>query len=559
MRSGRLTMAVMAMVTVGASHVAAQATPARGAPAADIERLIDEGMRRSKVMEHIGHLTDRIGPRLPASPGMRRAREWATATFEGWGIPVRVESFGPFGRGWSLERFSVTLAAPYVRPLLGWPSAWSPPTNGAVTGEVVYLDLSDRGKALRDKDARAFDGRIVLLSEERPATPEFAPLARRFDDSRLLEFANHIPPSGDGARRTMPDTADPMIRTMLRQLGAQGVLIGAKPLAVVENSMRGSGGMVMVHSAPVIGADAATMRSANGAFGAWLPASAPFVFPSVTLAGDDYNHLVRLAKRGERPRLTLDIGARYHDDDPMGHNVIAEIPGSDPALRGEVVMLGAHLDSWHAGTGATDNGAGVAVVMEAMRLLKATGLAPRRTIRAALWDAEEQGLFGSRAYVERHFAVLAEPGRDSGVVPTRRPDHDRLSAYFNIDNGTGRVRGLYLMGNETVRPIFAEWLRPFAAHGASTLSLLSRAGSDHVSFDRVGLPGFGFMQDPIEYETRTHHTNLDVADRIVPDDLAQAATIMAAFVYNTAMMDERLPRKPAPASLPARPSRGRAR
>jgi Zn-dependent M28 family amino/carboxypeptidase len=262
------------------------------------------------------------------------------------------------------------------------------------------------------------------------------------------------------------------------------------------------------------------------------------------MATEDYNRLVRMIQSGAKPKMTVDIQAQYHDEDLMGYNTVAEIPGTDPVLKDEIVMLGAHLDSWHSSTGATDNAAGSAVAMEAARILIASGLKPRRTIRVALWSGEEQGLNGSREYVTQQFGERKQgsaPGQPGELVTTA--NYDRLSAYYNLDNGTGKIRGVYMQGNAAVRPYFETWLAPFADLGAKTLTLSNTGGTDHLSFDRIGLPGFQFIQDEIEYSTRTHHSNQDNYDRIQAEDMKQAATIMAAFVYQTAMMDEKIPRK----------------
>ena len=276
------------------------------------------------------------------------------------------------------------------------------------------------------------------------------------------------------------------------------------------------------------------------------------MLPQMTMATEDYNRLVRMIESGAKPRITIDIQTQYHDEDQMGYNTVAEIPGTDPTLKEELVMLGGHLDSWHGATGATDNAAGCAVAMEAARILLASGLKPRRTIRVALWSGEEQGLLGSRAYVTQQFGEMKMPttGNSTGTAGPRpelvkTANYDKLSAYYNLDNGTGKIRGVYMQGNAGVRPYFETWLAPFADLGAKTLTLSNTGGTDHQSFDRIGLPGFQFIQDEIEYDTRTHHSNQDNYDRIQADDMKQAATVMAAFVYQTAMMDEKMPRKAA--------------
>ncbi|MBK9528387.1 MAG: M20/M25/M40 family metallo-hydrolase [Acidobacteria bacterium] len=322
---------------------------------------------------------------------------------------------------------------------------------------------------------------------------------------------------------------------------------------MVENSTRGSGGTLMVHSAIVAPPPRQPGQPIRPAIQAWSKEAEQQMVPHVTMATEDFNRLTRMVRQGVKPVVTMDIQGQYYDDDLMGYNTVAEIPGMDPKLKDEIVMLGGHLDSWHAGTGATDNAAGCAVAMEAVRILLASGLKPRRTIRIALWSGEEQGLVGSKAYVKQQFGENRTIPGDSKAQPPIPPrtelikgaNYDRFSAYFNLDNGTGKIRGVYMQGNAAVKPIFEEWLKPFHDLGAKTLAPKSVSGTDHLAFDQIGLPGFQFIQDTIEYETRTHHTNQDNFDRIQADDMKQAATIMAAFVYQSAMMDERMPRKPA--------------
>jgi Zn-dependent M28 family amino/carboxypeptidase len=257
--------------------------------------------------------------------------------------------------------------------------------------------------------------------------------------------------------------------------------------------------------------------------------------PSVVVSVEQYNRMVRILKKDLPVSLEIEIQAEFHAEDTMGYNVVAEIPGTDKALKDEIVMLGGHFDTWHGGTGATDDGAGCAVAMEAVRILKAIGVQPRRTIRIALWDAEEQGLIGSREYVKNHFY--------DRVKKEKKPEYDRLAAYFNYDNGSGKIRGVFAQGNLAVMPIFEEWLKPFHDLGAATVTGRTTGGTDHLSFDGVGLPGFQFIQDELEYDTLTHHSTMDVYDHASRSDLMQSATIMAAFVYNAAMRDTKLPRK----------------
>ncbi|HEY8148257.1 MAG TPA: M20/M25/M40 family metallo-hydrolase, partial [Vicinamibacteria bacterium] len=299
-----------------------------------------------------------------------------------------------------------------------------------------------------------------------------------------------------------------------------------------------------------------------GRGGSWVKDEDPGV-PALVMAAEQYNRLARLVDRDVEVELELDVRSRFHDDDPTAYNTVAEIPGMDK--RGEVVMLGAHLDSWHAGTGATDNAAGSAVAMEAVRILQALDVKPRRTIRVALWSGEEEGLMGSKAYVAEHFGTRAgtpDPRerdlpsflrRDPTGPVTTKPDHVRLSAYFNVDNGTGKIRGIYAERNAAVAPIFEAWLRPLHDLGATTVTLRHTGGTDHLPFDAVGLPAFQFIQDEADYETRTHHTNLDVYDRLQKTDLMQAAVVLATFVYDAAARPERLPRRPLTRDVPASP------
>jgi carboxypeptidase Q len=274
------------------------------------------------------------------------------------------------------------------------------------------------------------------------------------------------------------------------------------------------------------------------------------VVPQLVMAVEHYNRLIRARQKGAAVQVEVNIASRYHEEDLMGYNVIAEIPGTD--LKDEIVMIGAHFDSWHGGTGATDNASGSSVVMEAARIIQALGLKPRRTIRIALWSGEEQGLLGSRAYVAQHLgkrvdAPQAEPAASNAIPQYElKPEYEKFSAYYNLDNGTGKIRGVYMQGNEALRPIFRAWLAPFKDMGASTLTASGTSGTDHQPFDGIGLPGFQFIQDPVEYGTRTHHTNMDVFDRVQEEDMKQASIIMASFAYNTAMRDKRLPRKPMP-------------
>lgn len=511
------------------------------APKETIDKIRDEGMNRSQVMQTLSYMTDVIGGRLTGSPNMKRANEWTRDKMKEWGMQnAHLESWGPFGRGWSVRKFSAVVTEPQFLNVIAYPKAWSPSTKGAVSGEVVHLDAKTPEDFAKYKGQ--LRGKIVLVSNLRPIKPIDKALMNRMSDDDLTKLAAAPDPSASG------DTGNPppaMIKNFVDMMNSQAkkmkFLIDEGAAVMVDSSNQGSGGTVFVQGAGV-GVEMGEVKTIEDIFGA--AAFQPFnkkweanMMPQATMATEDYNRLVRMIDQGAKPKMTVEIDSQFYDDDPMGYNTVAEIPGSDPALKDEVVMLGGHLDSWHSSTGATDNGAGCAAVMEAARIILASGLKPRRTIRVALWSGEEQGIFGSTAYVKQHF------GEKKNGTLTKAVDYDKLSAYYNLDNGTGKIRGVYMQGNSAVRPFFEAWLAPFADLGAKTLTLSNTGGTDHLPFDAIGLPGFQFIQDPVEYDTRTHHSNQDNFDRIQTDDMKQSATIIAAFAYQTAMMDGRLPRK----------------
>jgi carboxypeptidase Q len=528
----------------------APATPAKN-PNDPIERIKDEGMNRSQVMQTLSYLSDVIGPRLTASPGMKRSNEWTRDQLTKWGLQnAHLEAWGPFGRGWTLKRFSAQISEPLDIPLIAYPKAWSPATT--LTAEVIYVDAKDEADLQRFKGK--LKGAIVLTGKMREVKAEFQPLGTRRDDKDLLALADAPVPTAGSGRRNNPEqrAAQFFACQKNRFFHDEGAAL------LVDASRNGDGGTIFVQSASV------PQPCLENPFAPGAPRqtqpydkTAPQIIPQIVLAVEHYNRIARMIEAGEKVKMTVDLAVEWQDKDPMGYNTVAEIPGSD--LKDEVVMLGGHMDSWHAGTGATDNGAGVAVAMEAVRILQSLNLKPRRTIRIALWTGEEQGLLGSKAYVAEHFGKLETPAATASAIPAAtaspapspspgvlvtKPEYEKFSSYFNLDNGTGKIRGVYLQNNEWVRPLFRQWLMPFREMGAATLSISNTGGTDHLSFDAIGLPGFQFIQDEIEYDSRTHHSNQDVFDRIQADDMKQAATIMAAFVYNAAMRDEKLPRRP---------------
>jgi carboxypeptidase Q len=538
-----MTPIVIAMIFCLAAS--AQVTEVEKVDLEMMKKIREEGTERSQVMETLSWLTDVHGPRLTNSPQYKRASEWAKGKLTELGLQnATLEAWGPFGRGWSLEGFTANIVKPDFIPLLAYPKAWSPSTNGVVRGQVVYFDP----KTVEDleKYKGKLKGAIVLMSPPRDVKAHFDPEGSRMTDKELLEMSNAAPPQPGGGFRGGPGGpgGNPAMRAVMELNSKKLQMVYDEGAAVILDIGRGDGGTIFVQSAAMPApADASFDRRPRP----WAPDAK--LLPQASLAAEHYNRIVRMVTKGVPVDLEVQITAKFQDQDLMGYNVIAEIPGSD--LKDEIVMVGGHFDSWHSGTGATDNAAGSAVGMEVVRILQALGVKPRRTIRIGLWGGEEQGLIGSRAHVEKHYGARQASGGEQGPRGQQgplelKPAHDKFSAYFNLDNGTGKIRGVYLQGNEAVRPIFREWLEPFRDLGAATLTLRNTGGTDHLSFDAVGLPGFQFIQDEIEYGTRTHHSNMDVYDRIQADDMKQASVIIAAFVYNAAMRDEKLPRKPLP-------------
>lgn len=570
----RYTAILLTVLTSLASGIAVNAGgPQEKFDQDAISKIKEEGMKHSQVMDTLSYLTDVPGPRLTGSPGIRAAQEWAKQKLASWGLQnPHLEAWGPFGRGWSLEGFSASMIKPNYTPLIAYPKAWSPGTNGVVRAQPVYFNAKTEAELANFTGK--LKGAIVLLSEPREVKAHFEALGHRQTDEELLRLANADPPGagGQGGGRNFRGTDEQ--RAAAAFLAKKWLMLQNEGAALVLEPGRGDGGTMFVQSATLAYPQDTPRENQKTIRDKDAP---PFV-PQVVVAAEHYNRIIRMMQRGAQVTLEFNVSTKYYDQDLMSHNVIAEIPGTD--LKDEIVMLGAHFDSWHSGTGATDNAAGSAVCMEAVRILQTLGFKPRRTIRIGLWSGEEQGLLGSRAYVSEHFAKRLGPeprfgGGGGAQTPAEqqtppqfemKPEHNKFAGYFNLDNGTGKIRGIYLQGNEEVRSIFRAWFTPFkdmigagpateAKPGppnssrdlpVATISIANTGGTDHQSFDGVGLPGFQFIQDQIEYETRTHHSNMDVYDRIQEDDMKQAATIMAAFVYNTAMREKKLPRKAMP-------------
>jgi carboxypeptidase Q len=496
-----------------------------------IARIRDEGMNRSQVMDHVSWLTDVYGPRLTGGPTILQASDWAIRRFNEWGLANAHRETFPFGKGWSVVRFSAHMIEPQIQPLIGFPASWSAGTKGTVVAPVVSVAIES--DADFDKYRGKLKGAIVLTQPERPVALLEGVIAHRMGSTDLAEAEST--PAVAGGRGGTP------ARTPEQIAQAARIAQFYKDEGVVALFNRGTDAVFSS-----IGSDMSKRQQrtdggtvfpmGNGSRGA----DAGTGVPIVTLAVEHYNRMMRVLARNIPVKVELTLETKFYDETaPGGFNTIAELPGTDPALKDELVMIGAHLDSLPAATGATDNAAGSAAMMEAMRILHAIGAKPRRTIRIALWGGEEQGLLGSKAYVKEHFADPA------AMAPT--PEHARVAAYFNSDNGSGRVRGIWAQGNSAAGDVFKEWLKPLADLGVTAVGPRSVGSTDHVSFDAVGIPGFQFMVDRLEYNSRTHHSNMDFYDRVQRDDLVQQATVIAVFAYDAAMRDEKLPRKPMPA------------
>lgn len=491
-------------------------------------QIREEGLYRSQVSDILWYITEVYGPRLAGSPQYNAAANWAAEKMKSIGLTnVHLEEWGPFGKSWELKKYSATILGRQVQPLISYPKAWSPGLKGRVEGEVVYLDADSIEQLQKYKGT--LKGKFVLLSKPGNVSAYWNPLATRETDSSLLEMANA---DVQQRRGRFNFRMSPERRKEAMLVYEKWQLLTKENVAAVLTasfSTRNLGGSVAVQQAYVPNHPDTGFMSPYR-FQAHK-SNSPKIPPQIEVGGESYNRLVRLAQHGEKVKLAVEMDVVMGTKDENSYNIIGEIPGGD--LKDEVVMIGGHFDSWHGGTGATDNGTGSAVCLEAMRILKAIGVQPRRTIRIGLWGAEEQGLLGSEAYVKQHFGT-----RDS-----LKPEAEKFSVYFNNDNGSGKVRGVYMQGNEQVRPIFRSWLSPFKDMDATTLTPRNTGGTDHLSFDAIGLPAFQFIQDEIEYESRTHHTTMDVFDRAQEEDLKQAAIVMAAFAYDAAMREEKIPRK----------------
>jgi carboxypeptidase Q len=475
-------------------------------------KIRDEGMNHSQVMEIVFNLTDASGPRLMQSPGYFKAANWAKNKFASWGLEnAGLEAFGQWGKGWELEKYYLAMTAPYYKPVIGFPKTFSKGTDGLLHAEVMLLEAKDSA-GLASYQGR-MKNKIIMIQRMDTLKLGFQPDASRYSDSELARLAAYdprhpVPVSHDADAYLAAARFLAQVKKMATQEGA---------LCILTSNAKNTDGTVFVQNG--IPYDAEKLPALN----------------DISMALEDYLTVQRLLQHGIPVKMDLELQAKIFADDERGYNVIAEIPGTDKFLKEELVMIGGHLDSWQGSTGATDNAAGSAVMMEVVRILKAVGVHPRRTIRIALWGGEETGLKGSKNYVKNHFTdTLTKKFNAAG---------NKVSVYLNLDNGTGKIRGIYLQGNVAAGPLFEQWFRPFHDLGAATITLQNTGGTDHLSFDEIGLPGFQFIQDPMEYGARTHHSNMDSYDHLSATDLKQAATIIASFVYDAAQRDEKMPRK----------------
>lgn len=536
MKLQTLCSAACAVAVLFTGAVQAQEAPGDKIDLNALTAIKREAFNRSQVMENLYYISEVYGPRVNNSANHRAAAEWAMQQMKSWGLQnVHLEKWGPFGSGWQIKKYYGALESPAYAPLIGFPLAWTPGTNGPVTGDPILAPL--RGPQDFDKWRGKLRGKIVLIAEPKSLEMHTAVEAHRLshdeieqrtltpDPSRAGRFGGG--PAGPPNPNQAFSTAAPsgmVLRNQINQfLKDEGALVA------INYGYNGDGGTVFA------------------SYGGSQNPNDPVGPPMVAITPEQYNRIARLLQHGAAPKVTFDIQVDYQKDDLMGFNVIGEIPGT--TKKDEVVMLGGHFDSWQGGTGATDNGTGSAVALEAMRVLATLHKPMARTVRVALWGGEEEGLYGSKAYVQQHFAP-----RDT---MKQTPEYAKLDVYFNDDSGSGRFRAVQALGNDQLAAIFRSWIVPIrdleieAITGVTAGPTLQPGGTDSTSFSWIGLNGIGFMQDPLEYGTRTHHSNMDLYDRVQPGDVEQGAAIEAWFAYNAATRPEMLPRMETPAPLPA--------
>jgi carboxypeptidase Q len=545
MNRTRILTSIVLTFTLVTLAAHGQVRPADAPDTAMLNRIWLEGTNNSRIMEHLSWLTDVFGPRIPGSPAYNKAAAWAVQRFKDLGLAnAAIEPSGELGLGWSCDYVSVHMTAPSYMPVVAYPRPWTGSTKGKIAGGPVLASISS--KADMEKYKGQLKGAIVLISEPRPVHPSFDPPARRLDD-KALQAEEQTPIPVKPAKPYEPASGPVKWEELEEFFKAEEVGCLVEP-----STGRADYGTVHVDAYGGNGKDY-VLRGQS---------------PRIIVEAEQYNRIYRILDLKVPVTLEIEVRTTIYDKDTQGYDVTAEIPGTDK--KDELVMLGGHLDSWTGGTGAVDDAAGCAVAMEALRILKAIGVKPRRTIRAAFWTGEEEGFYGSRGYVARHFGdtdkqSLAKMNFDELEKNWRnplgdstkllaKPEYAKISGYFNYDNGSGRIRGVYLQENFQVRPIFEAWMKPLKDLGVTAIALQNTEGTDHLPFDYIGIPGFQFIQDPLDYFPYLHHTNQDVYDHAVPEDLIQSAVVMAYFVYQTAMREEMLPRKALaiPVEMPAK-------
>src|SRR5271163_19164 len=507
------------------------------------QNIRDEALSHSHIMEYASGLADGIGPRLTGSPNLKRANEWTRDQFTAMGCKnAHLEDWGEFGMGWRQLNTWVRMSAPDTAVFIAQALPWSPASKGPVSGGAIWVNAKDE-KDL-EKYKGQLSGKVIFFGEMRDVKPIDKALFERRDDANLkttVEYPVHIGEAEQGFQ-------DFIRRLAFREKAGQFFAAeGAVGVVIPSRDGRNNGGQ------------GGTSFDDGGTGLGWFTYQREHAekLPVVVMAIESYGRVSRLLQAKVPVTIEMDVETEFTGDHEHGFDTIAEIPGTDPKLKDEVVMVGGHLDSWASATGATDNGAGTVVAMEVMRILNALHIQPRRTIRVGLWTGEEEGEFGSYGYVKQHFGfvprstepdqlLVTEYDRDASGPIQIKPDHQKLSAYFNLDNGSGKVRGIYLQGNAAIASIFEQWIAPLKDLGVTAITMRDTGGTDHEAFDAIGLPGFQFVQDPLDYGSRTHHSNMDTYERLQPEDLAQAALVEATFVYNAAMRDQMLPRKPLP-------------
>mgnify|MGYP002631099365 FL=1 len=532
MRVPMLSLVVIVLSSLAFAQGAPQAAPPE-IPGADgsvdedaVAFFLEEGLERSQVMDHLSWLCDVYGPRVTGSPNLRKAQSWSADRFTKMGMVATKEEWGPFGRGWRCDHINMSVVGDNPWPVIAYAKAWSSGVTGRVAAEVVHAAAMTADELKRAD----LEGKIILISDMRTVSEPFDGVSKRHDVTSLLKLAVQLRTEAQsgGDRAARARSRDGFRSGFQKRQQMLAIVQSKNPLAIIDCGRKGQYGTVFTTSASAINPPDTPRRERMSARDPKAK-----VIPQVTIAVEHYNRMCRVLAKGLPIKVALELRVKYFENE-SDFNVVADLAGTDKGE--EFAMMGAHLDSWQSGTGATDNGAGSAVVLEAARLINAycqnKGIRPRRTIRACLWSGEEQGLLGSRAFVRQHLGSLEEP----------KPEASRVSGYFNLDNGTGRIRGVYLQGNEDIARVFRPWLRPFHVHDAATLTLDNTGGTDHQAFHGVGVPGFQFIQDEVSYNTRTHHSNMDNWDHAVADDLKQAAVIMATFVWQTAQRDAKLPR-----------------